>query len=190
VVNKVINYLRRLLGNNTLWSGKYIRIARKGTWEYVERIGNPSAAIIFPFEINDYGEVSMILLKEWRVPLQKYIIGVPAGLVGDHNPGEEESVAALREMEEESGYTGKLKYLFKGPSSSGLTNEMLYFYLAHDLKKIGPGGGTPDEDIEVLNIPINMVYYYLEEQAKRGLLIDPKVFIGLNFLFKNGDLYE
>ena len=175
---------------NVLWSGKYIRIARKGTWEYVERVGSPSAAIIFPFVVDRYGDKEMVLIKEWRVPLQQYVIGVPAGLVGDHNPEEEEAVAAVRELEEETGYTGKLKYLFHGPSSSGLTNEMLYFYLGYDLTKVSEGGGTNDEDIEVFTIPVRILYYWLEKQTKRGNLIDPKIYIGLDFLSQNGDLYD
>ena len=136
------------------WQGKYIKVIKRGTWEYVERCGQNDAAIIIPVCFDEKRQKNLILIKEWRVPLQKYNVGLPAGLVGDHGNTEEVQTAASRELLEETGYAAaECIPLSVGPSSSGLTDEILSFFLAVDLTKIDAGGGVDDEDIIVHKIP-------------------------------------
>jgi len=171
----------------TLYKGNWVSLKQRGTWEYIERNNNNEAAIILPIlEDYDTGEMSIVLIKEWRPILQRYVLGVPAGLVGDH--GDEEPIeAAKRELLEETGYkAGTMTFLFKGPSSSGLGTEMLNFFKAEDLELVSDKVGVDGEQIEVVKMPINKDYYVEEPVIKytreHNLLLDPKVFIALCFL--------
>lgn len=166
-----------------LWSGKYIRIARRGTWEYVERVNANEAAIIIPVLIKDSVRY-MVLIEEWRIPLQGYNVGLPAGLLGDH--GEEEAVAgARRELVEETGYEpGRMRYVCSGPPSSGLSNEILHFFVADKLTKVSDEVGVDGEDITVHVVPLSEVEAWLNEKSKQGRFIDPKVYMGLWFTTK------
>ena len=77
-------------------------------------------------------EGELLLVEEYRVPLHARTVGLPAGISGDE--GEESTLqSARRELEEETGYRAdSWTYLFAGPSSPGLTTEMVSFYLAED----------------------------------------------------------
>ncbi len=58
-------------------------------------------------------------------------------MVGDHDAQESLEDGAKRELREETGYSGgQIEYLFNGPSSAGMTSEILSFYLAHGLRKV------------------------------------------------------
>ena len=161
-----------------LYEGKYIRLLERDGWEYVERTNASGAVIIIP--VTDDG--SLVLLKEWRVPLQKYVISWPAGITGDKGP-EGIFEATNRELYEESGYkAGRLQVLLKCPSSVGLSNEMLTFVLADKLDKVGEGGGDDSEDISVHVVPRHKLEKFLNDMASDGHHIDLKVFVGLYFL--------
>ncbi|MEP2495910.1 MAG: NUDIX hydrolase, partial [Parasphingorhabdus sp.] len=84
-----------------MWEGRFITAKRDGKWEYVSRSRGIRAAVIFAI---DDGHI--LLVEQYRVPLGKNCIELPAGLVGDHddNADEQSSVAAIRELEEETGY--------------------------------------------------------------------------------------
>jgi ADP-ribose pyrophosphatase len=69
-----------------------------------------------------------------------------------------------------------------GPSSSGITSEIITFYIAEDLWRVGPGGGTHGEDITVHEVPLEAVDAWLEARSAEGILVDPKVYTGLYFL--------
>jgi len=179
------------LMKETLYEGKYIRIVLDGTWEYVERVGNMEAAIIIPvfvdksYPIGDPKRNNLILIREFRVPLQKYNYGLPAGLVGDHESNEDPLVAAHRELEEETGYkTERMRYLMSGPPSSGLSNEILHFYLADKLTKVTDEVGVGGEDITVHVVPINEAQEWLMNKVDDNNVVDPKVFLGLYFAQK------
>jgi len=158
--------------------GKYLKLVDFDGWEYVERVGNQEAAIIVPLIADEEGD-KIVLIREWRVPLQKYIIGLPAGLVGDHKD-EAPDVAAARELTEETGYSsGRMRHLTSGPPSSGLSNEMLHFYLADRLTKVSDDVGVGGEDITVHVVPVSEAELWINSQ--KDSMIDPKVFLGLYF---------
>src|SRR4051812_13835882 len=83
----------------TVWEGKYLAVKRRGSWEYVSRTRGISAAVILAI---DEGEA--ILIEQYRVPLGRNCLELPAGLVGDDSEGEAAEAAAIRELEEETGY--------------------------------------------------------------------------------------
>lgn len=165
---------------NILYKGKYINLVERDGWEYVTR-NTEDVVVIFP--VLDTGEV--LLIKEFRKPIQKYVISLPAGLVGDNGKkGENIIKAAIREMIEETGYEPLTIFPLAVdlPSSPGLTDETFTLLGARNLKKIGPGGGDDTENIENIIIFPEELNKYKEDWEKEGFVVDPKIYIGLYFL--------
>ena len=163
-----------------LAEGKHLRLVQEGHWEYAERTKARWAVVLVA--MTDDGQ--LLLTEQYRIPVGKPVIELPAGLVGDvaGQEAEELEAAARRELLEETGYeAGVLRLVASGPPTSGLASEMVAFIVATQLKQVGAGGGDDSEQIEVHAIPLDRVPVWLEEQSARGVLIDPKVYAGLYF---------
>ncbi len=158
--------------------GKYLRLLRQDGWEYVDRVGVTGIVAMIP--ITDDGKI--ILIEQFRAPVGKRVIEIPAGLVGDDSETETPVAAAKRELHEETGYKARrMKKVAEGPPSAGLSTEVVTFYLATGLTKTKDGGGGDgSEDIEVHEVPLAEVDEWLKRRAK-GRYIDPKVYTGLYF---------
>ena len=65
------------------WRGKYIEVRREGTWEYAARVAGIYAAVILA--LTDAREI--VLVEQYRVPLGRRTIELPAGLIGDGRAG-------------------------------------------------------------------------------------------------------
>ena len=76
-----------------VWRGKWITARRQGKWEFVSRVGGIKAVVIVA--IDEEGHV--LLVDQYRVPLGKRCIELPAGLVGDEHEGDPDGVAQLHE---------------------------------------------------------------------------------------------
>jgi ADP-ribose pyrophosphatase len=166
-----------------LAEGKYVRLVARGPWEWVERT-NTSAAVVI---IAVTGKRELVLIEEYRYPLDARVVELPAGLVGDEpGTGDEPFIeAAKRELLEETGcVSDDWRHLVEGPASPGLTNEQYILYLALNAKKIADGGGDDSEDIHVCLVPLDRVETWLQERRREGLLVDPKVYTGLYFATK------
>ncbi|MBI5095746.1 MAG: NUDIX hydrolase [Candidatus Hydrogenedentes bacterium] len=165
----------------TRYEGKWIRFVDKDGWEYVERIGISGVVCIAAVT----PENKLVLVEQARPALGATTIELPAGLVGDE-PGHENEHhqhGAERELLEETGYeAAEWSYLTEGPASSGLTSEVITFFMARGLRKVGKGGGVQNESIMVHEIPLAEIQTWLEVKAKAGFIIDPKVFTGLYFV--------
>jgi ADP-ribose pyrophosphatase len=161
---------------------KYLRFVKEGTWEYVERTTGKDVVYIIPL-LKEHGQDYLIFTEEYRIPVHSNVLSFPAGLIGDINKEECIIDGAARELEEETGYKANiLTLLTKGPISPGLSDETLHFYLANITQKVGDGGGDELENIKVHKVPINNTLDYLKEQERDGLLVDPKVYIGIYFI--------
>lgn len=168
----------------TLHEAKYLRLKALGRWEYAERTNADSAVIIVAVTPED----KILFVEQYRYPVRAKSIEMPAGLVGDLAPGESLDAAALRELEEETGWQAeRVEYLMAGPSSSGMSNEMIAFVRAHGLCKVGPGGGDESEAIIVHEIPRNEAARWLHQKMSEGYSIDPKLYAGLYFVDFNPD---
>jgi len=163
-----------------LYKAKYLNLVRNNNWEYVQRNAS-DVVIIIPVR----GD-AIFLIKEYREPLGKTVIGLPAGLVGDKSGQENEDIfgAARRELEEEIGWSPKeLKLIATDlPSSPGLSDETFNLFIARDLTKISEGGGDETEEIEPILISIDMLPIQIEYWKKEGYSIDPKIYMALYFL--------
>ncbi len=163
-------------------SGKFLRLVIRDGWEYVERVNCAGAVIIVAKTDDD----KLILVEQFRRPVQKFTIGFPAGLVGDDRGQHGESVisAARREMIEETGYCpSRLRVLFTGPVSAGMCCDIVTIVHASGLKKVGAGGGIDDhENIQVHEVPLKSIDLWLKRKARSGRLVGPNIFAGLYFL--------
>jgi ADP-ribose pyrophosphatase len=166
-----------------VWEGKYLRVRVCGTWEYAERPNSPAGIVILAVT----PEGKLLLTEQYRVPMQKNVIELPAGLAGDEHYGGEELVeAARRELREETGYeAGEWEQLIGGPTSAGLSNEVVIFFRGRHLRKVCSGGGAGDEKIQTHEVAVSQVPEWLREKERRGVAVDPRIYTGLYFL-----LYE
>src|SRR3546814_9045267 len=106
-----------------MWEGRFITAKRRGRWEYVGRARGIRAAVILAVDEAADGR-HVLLVDQYRVPLGRRCIELPAGLVGDQDEGEEAMLAAARELEEETGYRpGRLENLGEYYSSPGMVSE-------------------------------------------------------------------
>jgi len=163
-----------------LHEGAFLRVKRRGRWEFVERVNARAAAVIVA--TTDAGE--LLLVEQWRAPVDAPVIELPAGLVGDIAGAEDEPVleAAARELEEETGYRpGSLSRLAGGPPSAGLSNEHVVLVRAQELVRVGDGGGDASEDITPHAVALPAAADWLAAREAAGVLIDPKVYAGLYF---------
>lgn len=160
-----------------VYEGKYQRMVVRGTWEYSERVhGGGLAAIIIAVTPED----NVLFVEQFRVPLQARTIEMPAGLVGDINAGESIEVSAVRELEEETGWTAAhAEVLMIGPTSSGASSEKIAFVRATGLTRVGAGGGDDSEDITVHEIPRPRAAAWLVEKMAAGYELDAKLWAGL-----------
>lgn len=171
-------------GAETLYDGDYLRMRRRGHWEYAERTNASSAAIIVAVTPDD----CIVFVEQFRIPIQCRSIEMPAGLVGDL--GDEESIetAAARELLEETGWqAGSVELLMLGPSSSGMSTELVAFVRARALTRVHAGGGDETEDITVHEIPRADAAAWLNAKRLEGFSIDPKLYAGLYFVERNPD---
>jgi ADP-ribose pyrophosphatase len=161
-------------------NGKHLRFMRKGHWEYAHRLG--VTGIVGIVAVTDAG--SLLLVEQYRIPVDKRVIELPAGLVGDEpgQAGETLLAAANRELLEETGYSaGKLSVLAAGPTSAGLSSEIITLVHATNLRKLTAGGGVEGEAIVVHEIPLPALDAQLKQWITEGKLVDLKVYAALHF---------
>ena len=170
---------------HTLYEGDWLRLVRIDHWESCERThGQGMAVIIIAVTPDD----EVLFVEQFRVPLQALTIEMPAGLVGDIHAGESIEVSAIRELEEETGWTAAhAEVLMIGPTSSGSSSEKIAFVRATGLRKVGEGGGDGDEDITVHAIPRARAAAWLAQKIGEGYELDAKLWAGLWMIDHNLD---
>lgn len=166
-----------------MWEGRFITAKRRGNWEYVGRSRGIHAAVILPIDDAADGR-HVILVDQYRVPLGKRCIELPAGLVGDDTAGEDASVAAVRELEEETGYhAAQMDDLGEFYSSPGMVSESFTLFRARGLVKVGEGGGVDSEDIVPHRVPLAALPDWVEARRAEGYAIDVKLLLLLGSTF-------
>jgi ADP-ribose pyrophosphatase len=171
-------------GTETLYEGKYLRLVRRGSWEYAERANASSAVIIVAVT----PEGKLLFVEQFRVPMNANTIEMPAGLVGDLDDADTIEDAARRELLEETGWeAGAVKVLMVGPSSAGMSTELVAFARATDLRKVHDGGGDESENITVHEVPVAEAPRWLAQKMSDGYAMDPKLWAGLWLLDREPD---
>ena len=159
--------------DETVWEGKYIAAKRKGKWEYVTRTRGVSAAVILAIVEGD-----VLLVQQHRAPLDAPCLELPAGLVGDEEAGEAAEAAAIRELEEETGYRAEqMVDLGRFHASPGMSSEGFTLLRAEGLTRVGEGGGVEGEDIEVYRVPLAEVGDFVRRKRAAGVAMDVKLLL-------------
>lgn len=157
-----------------VWQGKFITAKVKGKWEYVSRSRGIKAAVILAIDDDDH----ILLVEQFRVPLGRPCLELPAGLIGDDDSAPDEDVvtAAIRELEEETGYTAaRMEIAGEFYSSPGMISESFTLLRAYGLSRIGPGGGVEGENITVHRVALSNLPQFVEAARNRGLGIDVRL---------------
>ena len=170
-----------------VWEGRFVVAKTRGRWEYVSRARGIRAALIVAV---DY-ENCVILVEQYRVPMGRRSLELPAGLIGDDadNSEEDATVAAARELEEETGYRpGRIVECGHFYSSPGMLSESFYLFRAYDLERVGDGGGTASEEITVHRVPLDEVPAFVESRRQEGVGVDAKMLLllGPSIIGENG----
>jgi ADP-ribose pyrophosphatase len=161
----------------TMWEGKYIRAMKRGRWEYVSRTNSVGAAVILAEH-----EGKVILVEQYRVPVGTRCLELPAGLVGDEEAHATVESTAIKELEEETGFTcDRVERLGDFQSSPGMVAESFSLVRAHGVRKIGEGGGTEHEEIEVHLVAREDIPAFVAERRAAGVAVDVKLLIFMNF---------
>lgn len=157
-----------------VWQGRFITTKQRGNWEYVSRARNIRAAVILA--VDETGHV--LLVEQYRVPLRRNCIELPAGLVGDTSEHEDEdpTAAANRELEEETGYRAdRMEVLGDFFSSPGMVTESFTLLRAHGLHQVGPGGGVDDENIITHRVALADLPAFVAAKRAEGAAVDVKL---------------
>ena len=155
-----------------VWQGRFITTKQRGNWEYVSRARNIRAAVILAIDEADH----VLLVEQYRVPLRRNCIELPAGLVGDTTEGEDATEAATRELEEETGYTAaRMEVVGEFFSSPGMVTESFTLLRAHGLTQTGPGGGVDDENIITHRVARADIPAFIAAKRAEGAAIDVKL---------------
>ena len=159
-------------------AGRYLTFVEDAGWEYVTRHGISGVVVLVV--VTDARE--LVLVEQYRPAVQRRVVELPAGLVGDVAGRETESLAtaAHRELLEETGFEARaMVRLSAGPIAVGVSDEVVTFFAASGLTRVGPGGGDDSEDITVHLVPLADVSSFLAGKRADGLFVDPKIFAGL-----------
>jgi ADP-ribose pyrophosphatase len=158
-------------------SGKFVRLLRRANWEYASRTNSINAVVI----LAEY-EGKMILIDQPRVGPDCRCVELPAGLVGDHDPAATPEGTAVKELEEETGFTAShVERLGEFYASPGMLAESFTLVRAHGVRRIGEGGGDENEDINVHLVPRAEIPNFIEQKRAEGFGVDVKLLIFMNF---------
>ncbi len=123
-------------------------------------------------------ENKIILVKQFRKPIENYTIELPAGKLESN---EDPKNCIKRELFEETGYiSNELKFIQSFYTSPGFSTERIYIYFTHTSSKQNPQP-EDDEMIDVIEVTLKEAL----EMIKKNEIIDAKTIIGINWLKDN-----
>src|SRR5438128_9677486 len=162
---------------DVMWAGRFVRALKRGQWEYASRANDINAVVV----LAEY-EGQMILVDQPRVGPACRCVELPAGLVGDVDPDTTVEATAIKELEEETGFTAeRVERLGDFYSSPGMLAEGFTLVRAHGVRRIGEGGGDENEDINVHLVARADIPNFLEQKRAEGFGMDVKLLLLLNF---------
>lgn len=164
----------RLIHREYLYHGRVLDLSlnryqseTKGEVE-IEVVHHTGGAAIVPF----FGDGTIALVRQWRYPLNRYSLEIPAGRIERGHTAEE---TAARELEEEIGYrAGSLQKITEFFVAPGYCEERIHVFLARELNA-SKQRLDDDEEIEVVRLPFPEAMSLI----RSGKIDDGKSIIGL-----------
>ena len=161
----------------TMCEGRFVRLRKRGKWEYASRTRGIGAVVI----LSEY-DGKVLLIDQPRVALGARCVELPAGLVGDEDPNATVEETAIKELEEETGFTAeRVERLGEFYASPGMLSESFTLVRVHGIRRIGEGGGDENEEINVHLVPRAEIPNFIEQKRAEGFGIDVKLLIFMNF---------
>jgi ADP-ribose pyrophosphatase len=161
----------------TMWRGKYVTALKRGRWEYVSRTDSTKAVVVIAEH-----DGKIILVEQYRVPVGGRCLELPAGLVGDEDKDATIEETAVKELEEEAGFTAeRIEILGEFHSSPGMVAESFTLARAHGVRKVGDGGGTEHEDITVHLVERSEIPRFVASRRRDGVAVDVKLLLFMDF---------
>ena len=166
--------IEKTVGSKRVFEGRFLSVrvdtvdlsnGRRSTRDIVEHAGGVVIAAVTE-------DKKIVLVRQFRQALGRIVLELPAGVL---KKGEKERTAALRELEEETGFCAKkIKRIFSAYASPGYSNELLHYYLAENLQ---PMKQQLDEDelVEVDILPLDVCLKMIEA----GKIKDNKTILGV-----------
>lgn len=160
-----------------VWEGKFITAKTRGRWEYAGRARGIRAAAILAIDADEDGTRHVILVSQYRVPLGRFCLEIPAGLIGDDDSDDKDALeAGARELEEETGYHAeRIEALGEFYSSPGMVSESFTLLRASGLSKVGDGGGVSEENIAVHRVALADLADFVTEWRAAGHGVDVRI---------------
>ncbi len=169
----------RIVERKPAFSGRLVRVeelvvrAPSGEDVVRESVLHPGAVTVVPL----LADRTVVLCKQYRAPIDDYLVEVPAGKL---KPGESPEECARRELVEETGLeAGELVHLATFFTSPGFTDEVMHAFVAVDLRS-APGGrtgphGVEETRMELVRIPLGEWMRFVED----GTVRDAKSIVAL-----------
>lgn len=149
-------------------------VAGEAVRDVVEHVGG---SVILA--VTDEGRIPVV--RQFRKPQEKVLLELPAGKA---DPGEEAEVTALRELQEETGYSaGSVKHLLSYYPTCGYSSEYLHIFICRDLTK----GETHWDDTECMDV-LEYSADELIDMVMRNEITDSKAMIALLYARQAGEI--
>lgn len=171
------DFTEKTINTTTIYEGKIINVYVKdvrlpnGKESKREVVDHPGAvAVIAKTEDDKY-----LFVRQFRKPLEKTIVEIPAGKL---EKNEDPKETAKRELFEETGYIADaLEYIISFYTSPGFANEIIHLYEASNLKE-GKPHTDEDEFVDVLKLSLEEA----KELIKKKEIIDAKTLYAIQYL--------
>ena len=146
----------KTLTSTSIYNGKVVQLQvddvllPDGEQSKREIIKHPGAVAIIPITPDN----KIVLVRQYRKPLEKAIVEIPAGKMEQN---ERPELTAIRELEEETGYTtNQLSFVTSFYTSPGFADELMHIYMTTDLRRLDEKvAGDDDEFIEMVELTLD-----------------------------------
>ena len=138
-------------------------------------VRSPGAVAVVPVIVGDDGQVSVVLVSQYRPPYERQLIEIPAGM--RDVSGEPPEQTGRRELAEEAGLeAGQMTHLIDMLPSPGLTDSVTTIYMATECTPVERNLHGPEEQhSELIEVPLTTAV----EMIERGEIVDAKSVVGL-----------
>ena len=157
-----------------MWEGRFVSAMKRGRWEFAGRTKNIRAVVILAEHDGQY-----VLVEQQRAAVGGLSLELPAGLIGDHGSDASVEATAVRELEEETGFTAeRIELLGDFFASPGMSSETFTLVRAHGLTRVGAGGGVAgEEDIAVHLVPRGEIVEFIAAKRAAEVAMDAKLLL-------------